>query len=274
MSKDNHNQFLPEPPESASGIDEKIAALRQRLAADVAAWPQSANTLFADLAASSDVMEDDAMMVLIVQDALHGVDVPRKYPEAYRRLLSNSYLRQTFLDLLAALDPNQPQDAPLMPKPDLSFLHTAVSPQPTIHHTPSGWQAAWRLLGDYLTRRFPAPMSPVYRSAYDDLLSEQNVTLLEDAFAVAGLQLDILLEANVDIENPDAPTLSLSVAAFSGTEPPPLQAILTWGAYQATAVLDTYGQAFFPPLAVATVLDETGQVISADLHLVLQPASP
>jgi hypothetical protein len=270
MSKETHNQFLPEPPESASGIDAKIAALRQRLTTDAAAWPPSANTLFDDLSASSDSMEDDAMLVLIVQDALRGVDVPRQYPEAYRHLLTNGRLRQTFLDLLAALEPNQPSAMPPMPKPDLSFLHTAVSPQPTVRHTPSGWQAAWQLLGDYLTRCFPAPMSPVYRSAYDNLLDEQSVILLEDEFDIGGSQVSLLLEVNLDVENPGEPTLLLFVAAMSGAEPPPLQASVTWGSYHATAVLDRYGQAFFSPLDVAAVLDESGQAFGADLSLTLE----
>ena len=271
MSKDTHNQFPPERPESASGIDEKITTLRQQLITDTAAWPSSANALFADLIASSDVMEEDAMLELIVQDALRGVDVPRKYPEAYHHLLTNEHLRQTFLDLLVALDPNQAQDMPSMPKPDLSFLQTAASSQPTLYHSPAGWQATWRLLGDYLTNCFPVSMSLVYRSAYDNLLEEQSTILLEDEFAVAGLQLNVLLAANLDVENPDGLTLSLSVAAFSGVEPPPLQAVLTWGAYQATAVLDPYGQAHFPLLAATSVLDETRQTINADLHLLLEP---
>ena len=270
MSKDLQNQPLPEPSESVSEIDKKIAALRQRLVTDADAWPQSANALFTDLAASSDGMEDDAMLVMIVQDALHGADVPRKYPEAYRRLLSNGRLRQTFLDLLTALDPNEPSAMPPLPKPDLSFLHTAVSPQPTIRHTPSGWQAAWQLLGDYLTRCFPAPMSPVYRSAYDSLLDEQSVILLEDEFDIGGSQVSVLLEVNQDVENPGVPTLLLFFAATSGAEPPPLQASVTWGSYHETAVLNAYGQAFFPPLDVTTVLDESGQTFSAPLSLTLE----
>jgi hypothetical protein len=271
MSKDINNLFLPEAPEPASEIDKKIIALRQRLATDVAAWPASANALLTDLAPSSDESEGDVMLALLVQDALNGVDVPRKYPEAYRRLLRNGRLRQTFLDLLAALDPNQAQEMPPLPKPDLSFLHTAVTPQPTIRQTSTGWQAAWQLVSDYLTRCFPPAPSLAYRASYDNLLEEQSIVLLENEFSVAGSLLNVLLEVTIDTENPATPTLVLSVAAFSGTEPPPLQAVLTWGSYQATAVLNTYGQAFFPPVAISTVLDESGQTINADLHLLLEP---
>jgi hypothetical protein len=273
MSRDINNPLLPEAPKSASEIDKKIAALRQRLATDATAWSASANALFTDLATPAEETEDDVMLVLLVQDALRSVDVPRKYPKAYRRLLANGRLRQNFLDLLTALDPNQPSAMPPMPKPDLSFLHTAVSPQPTIRHTPSGWQVAWQLLSDYLTRCFPASLSPVYRSAYDSLLDEQSVILLEDEFTIARSQLNVLLEVNLAVESPDMPTLLLSVAAMSGAEPPPLQAKVTWGSYQATAVLDAYGQASFPPLEVATVLDESGQSFSADLRLLLEPTT-
>jgi len=273
MNKDKNNQLLPEAPEPASEVDKKIAALHQRLATDAAAWPASANALFADLVASAEEMEDDVMLVMLVQDALRGEDLPGKYPEAYRRLLANGRLRQTFLDLLTALDPNESSAMPPLPKPDLSFLHTAVSPQPTVRHTPSGWQAAWQLLGDYLARCFPAPMSPVYRSAYDSLLDEQSIILLEDDFTIAGSQLNVLLEINLDVANAGLPTLLLSVAVTHGVELPPLQASVTWGSYEATAVLDAYGQAFFPPLEVATVLDENGQTFSADLSLTLEPTT-
>lgn len=271
MNKDKNNQLLPEAPEPASEVDKKIAALRQRLATDAAAWPASANALFADLAASAEESEDDVMLVMLVQDALRGEDVPRKYPEAYRRLLANGRLRQTFLDLLTALDPNEPPAMPPLPKPDLSFLHTAVSPQPTIRHNASGWQATWQLISDYLTHCLSTPMSPVYRSSYDGLLDEQSIILLEGEFIVAEMQLNVLLEANLSAENPDTPTLLLLVAADNDAEALPLQAAITWGSYQATAVLDAYGQASFPPLTLDLVVDESGQSFSADLHLVLEP---
>ncbi len=214
------------------------------------------------------------MLVLIVQDALHGVDVPRKYPQVYRRLLNDSNLCQTFLEMLAALDPNQAVEMPPMPKPDLSFLDTAVSPQPTVHTSKSGWLATWQLLSNYLNNCFPAPLSLAYRATYDDLLEEQNVILLEDLFSVDGLELNILLEAILDADYPDTPTLSLSVVALGGQPLPPLQAVLTWGDYQATAVLNHYGMAFFPKLAITSVLDETQQAISDDLQLVLESISP
>jgi hypothetical protein len=270
MSEDTNNHFLPEPLKSASEIDALIAALRQQLATDDAAWPPTAVSLFSDLSASSDEMENDAMLTILVQDALRGVDVPRKYPQAYRTLLSNGRLRQRFLDLLAALEPNQAEAMPPMPKPDLSFLQTAVSPHPTIHHSPTGWQAAWQLLGDYLANCFPAPTAQTYRSSYDDLLEEQYGVLLEDEFSVANMQYNVLLAAEINAENPEVTTLSLTVAAVSGHQPP-LQATLTWGSYQAVLPLDGYGQAVFPPLVIAAILDETGQAISADLHLVLEP---
>lgn len=273
MSKDKNNQFLPEGPRSDSDIDRKIAALRQRLAIDTAAWPASADALFTDLLPSADDTEDDVMLVMLVQDALRGEDVPRKYPTAYRRLLANGRLRQTFLDLLTALDPNEPSTMPPLPKPDLSFLQTAVSPQPTIRHTPSGWQAAWHLLSDYLTGRLPAPMSPAYRSSYDALLDEQSIILLEGEFTVAEMQLNILLEANLSAENPDAPTLLLLVAADNDAEALPLQAAITWGSYKATAVLDAYGQASFPPIPLDMVLTESGQSFTADLRLLLEAAA-
>ena len=263
------------PSEAAAEVDKKIAALRQQLAADVAAWPEATKALLADLSfAQDEEMEEDAMLELIVQDVLRGVDVPRKHPQIYRRLLGNSQLRQTFLEMLTALMPDRDEEIPPMPKPDLSFLSTAVSTQAIVHNLKSGWQATWKLLGDHLTNCFPPSQTLAYRSAYDDLLEEQNIILLEDEFSVDGLQLNVLLEANLEAEQPDTPTLSLSVAAVSGQQLPSLQAGLLWGRYEATAVLDRYGMARFPRLAIASVLDETRQVIQADLQLILESISP
>lgn len=275
MSNEIKDQSLPEPDKEVSEIDKKIAALRQRLAIDASAWPQTAVALFADLSVSVDeMMGDDGMLELVVQDALRGVDIPHKYPQVYRRLLSNSSLRQTFLDLLTALEPNPEQQIPPMPKADLSFLQTAVSLQPTIQTSPSGWQVTWQLFSDYLNSCLPTSSSLVYRSTYDDLLEDQTIVLLEDVFSVDGLELNILLEAKLDADYPPTPTLSLSVAAFSGQPLPPLQAGLTWGEYQATAILNRFGLALFPSLAVDTVFDETRQVISDDLQLILESISP
>jgi hypothetical protein len=268
------NLPLPEPSESASAINRKIAALRQLLNTDPSTWPQFANTLLDDLTASSDKKEDDAMLVYIVEDALRGADLPRKYPELYRRLLSDSSLRHTFLDMLAALDPNQPIEMPPMPKLDLSFLATAVSPQPTVHTSKFGWQATWQLLSDHLDKCFPDPLSLAYRTSYDDLLEDQAIVLLEDVLDIDGRQLNVLLEAILDVDAPDAPTLSLSVASFSGEPLPRLQATLIWGDYQATAVLNHYGIAWFPSLAITSVLDNSQQTIGDDLQLVLETISP
>lgn len=274
MSNEINDQSLPEPDKVVSEIDKKIAAFRQRLAIDASAWPQTAAALFADLSVSVGELEDDAMLELIVQDALRGVDIPRKYPHVYRRLLSNNSLRQTFLDLLTALESNQAQQVPPMPKADLSFLQTAVSLQPTVHTSPSGWQATWQLFSDYLNNCLPGPSSLAYRSMYDDLLEDQTIVLLEDVFSVDGLELNMLLEAKLDADYPNTPTLSLSVAAFSGQPLPPLQAGLTWGKYQATAVLNRFGIALFPSLTVDTILDETRQVIGDDLQLILESTLP
>jgi len=151
-------------------------------------------------------------------------------------------------------------------------LYTADSPQPTIHHSPSGWHASWQLLSNYLTNQFLTPLIPAYRSGYDNLLEEQSVVLLEDTYTIADSQLNVLLEINLDVDNLETPTLFLSVSSNSNQQPP-MQASLTWGGYQATAVLDHYGQATFPALRISEILDKTGQAINADLHFVLELAS-
>lgn len=256
----------------------KLEALRQQLAKP-GEWAETADRIFDVLTPSSQELsvtkDDEEMLDLVVSDALNGIDITVQYPDFYRKLLANMELRQVFLETLDMLEKSQTggtESLPEAPNENLSFLKTAVSPHPTINQSPSGnWQATWQMLTDYLTTCFFRQTMPVYRSATESWLEEQTHILLQTEVEIDKMVVTILLEAMTQVEHPGMLTLSLSATSFKEQELPQLRASLTWGDYQATAVLNNYGQVFFPPLAIEHVLDEIGQAISSDLLLTLTP---
>lgn len=259
----------------------KLEALRQQLAKP-GEWLETADRLFHVLTPSSQELsvtkDDEEMLDLIVSDALNGVDITVQYPAFYRKLLANIELRQIFLETLNLLEKSQTESVtplPEAPSEDLSFLKTAVPPPPTISQSPSGiWQATWQMFSDYLTTCFFRPLLPVYRSPTESWLEEQTNVLLQTELQVDNVALTLLLEAITQVEHPGMLALTLSVTSFTEEDLPPLEAFLTWGSYQVTAVLNDYGQVYFPPLTIEQVLDETGQAISSDLLLTLTPITP
>ncbi len=259
----------------------KLEALRQQLAKP-GEWPETADRLFHVLTPSSQELsvtkDDEEMLDLIVSDALNGVDITVQYPAFYRKLLADIELRQIFLETLDLLEKSQTEGLtplPEAPSEDLSFLKTAVPPHPTMSQSSSStWQATWQMLNDYLTTCFFRPMMPVYRSSTESWLEEQTNILLQTELQVDKTVFTVLLEAISQVEHPGMLALSLSVTSFVEQELPLLEAFIKWGDYQATAVLNNYGQVSFPPLAIEHVVDETGQAISSDLLLTLTPITP
>lgn len=83
------------------------------------------------LTASQTDVED---LSLIIDDALKGVDVAKRYPSVYQKLLGSAELRQAFLDTLDLMEKDQAGKLVPLPKlikPKLAFL-TILPVQPTL----------------------------------------------------------------------------------------------------------------------------------------------
>ncbi len=105
-------------PSGSDWVREKLAALRRALKTAQDSWPTSADRLQDDLAQFSEAditAEDNAMLSLVVDEALQGVDIVKTYPDFYQQLLANAELRQAFLNALEMLEGDQPGESETPP---------------------------------------------------------------------------------------------------------------------------------------------------------------
>jgi hypothetical protein len=255
-------------------VQEKLAALRQQ-AAEPGQWPESADRLLALLEQQSQLPDtdesDDEMLSLIVHEAQAGVDIATQYAPFYQKMLANPRLFQAFLDALHVLETDEEGTA-VLPQPasrDLSFLHQRASRPPQIQPSTAGaWRLTWQLFQEQLRLLlFPTP-EPGYRRSHP-FLEDESFILLQDEVTVDGRSLELLLEAVRPVEQPERLRLQVIVAA-ADDQLPSLTATITWGRYMETAALDAYGRAHFPPLSLADILDDAGQLQRDDLQLVLE----
>ncbi len=217
------------------------------------------------------------MLSLVVNDALEGVDIARRYPSFYRRMLADPQLRWAFLEALEILE--QDKSGGLEPLPegldvDLSFLERAQPPSPILQEKPAGlWRLAWERPATYLQSLLLDTLltsRPIHR-ALTNFLEDDRLMLVDDTVEIAGDELGVLLEAVRPAAAPDALHLSLLITAETASS---LQATIEWGAFRETAVVKAFRRVTFPPLPLADVVDEIGQQIAAALCLTVEPVAP
>lgn len=217
------------------------------------------------------------MLSLVVNDALEGADITRRYPTFYRRMLANPELRWAFLEALEILGNGEAGELDPLPDDldiDLSFLERAQSPPVLMKTTPDGsWSLAWHrpvtFLQSLLANSLSAPR-PVYR-ALANFLEDDCLTLVDDIVNVADDEVGVLLEAVRPAGAPNDLRLSLLVTAETAET---VRATVEWGAFHESAVVNAFGQVTFPRLPLATVFDEVGQKMAAALSLTLEPVAP
>lgn len=259
---------------ASSDFAKKLADLRDQLQRNELEWPETADSLIADIAllnidisASS---QDFEMLSLVVDAVLRGDDIARAYPKFYKRMLVHADLQQAFFDILeTAMHDQESEPLPVFPPPNLDFLQQQdISSPPIItHHLLHGWQAVWRVMRASLDHQFILPLV-AYRSGIS-VLDEDSTLLLHNEFEIETSSWRVTLEA-VSLPN-DPNQLSLFLSVTTDQDPfPSLQATLRWGNFQETAVLDPYGRTRFSSLPFAELIDETGQAFRTDLHLALE----
>lgn len=276
MNEDSADNLTPD------WVERKLAELRRALA-EGKAPPAASGRLLDDLYGPAPDMpaeELQSMLTLLVDEARQGVDITRRYPELYRALVRHPALHQTFVESLEILDESEdPAWNPLPgpPSRDLSFLHE-LEPAGLVQQVePNRWRISWRRSAQELARLFrPGALAPILRGDLDDWDEEDDRrTLLRQLATVDGLELDVLLETAEPAEDTRELPLFLTVTRGGGqTARPTLTAVVSWGDYQASAVLDQDGSAVLPPAPLDAVYDAELAEFKDGLRLVLDIVQP
>lgn len=229
--------------------------------------------------------EEAVMLAHLISAAIDGVDIPRRYPQAFQRLLADPYLRAAFLDALEILDDEPSLDLPLPASRDVSFLQALNrDPAPERTRESSAWQVRWRRSAEEIAGLFSflsqSPL-PALREAAG-FLEDETVTLLRGKVSAVGLELDVTVEATRPAAQPDE--LQLSLWVLSAAEPPATQsavqaarhgeeaellATVTWGAYEAQVTIAGDGHYPLPSRPISSVLDDADRS-AGDLSVTIQ----
>jgi hypothetical protein len=220
------------------------------------------------------------MLSIIVNDALDGVDIVGRYPGFYRQMLAHPELHQAFVDALSVLEMDAAgQLSPFPVAPEFGFLQSAAAPDSardaassTITLTaPHRWRIRWQQSLTHLQELlFPPGAQLAYRDA-TTYLEESSYQLLRSDVQIDDQPLEVLLEATLTPDAPDFLQLQLWIAGeMDPQRRSKLQTSLEWGDYRATAPVDGYGHARFPPAHLDALLDAETQTFKSALDLVLE----
>lgn len=214
------------------------------------------------------------MLSIVVNDALLGVDVMKKYPAFFARMLVDEELRTAFLDTLELLEQSRAGELPDYAGPEtinLDFLQQLM-PQPVVRQSAADkLQLVWHRTIEQLQKMFYiASLQPdeVYRSDDLLLLDENYINLLHSQVVVGEQEYEIRLDAIRAVADPQ--NLSLMVAILGPEEQSQqFQATVAWGDYVQTAETNKFGFAKFPALKTAVLFDSSGE-LTHDLELCLE----
>lgn len=225
--------------------------------------------------------EQDVMLAHLISAALDGVDIPRRYPQAFRRLVADPDLRAAFLEAIEIMEMGPSLDLPLPASRDLSFLQSVErNPPPGGADAPSAWPVRWRRSAEEIAGLFSflsQSPAPALREAAG-FLEDETVTLLRGKVSAVGLELDVTVEATRPAEQPDE--LRLSLWVLSAGEPTTSQparhgkdaalvATVTWGAYETEVTITGDGHYALPSRALSSVLDDADSS-AGDLSVTIQ----
>ncbi len=218
---------------------------------------------------------DNDMLSIIVDEAIKGVEISKRYPDFYKKLLGNHELRKAFLDTMESIELEEINELVVMPgpsSPNLGFL-TNKPAQPTLSKLDDKWQISWLRTIDQLRSIF-SPVKLAYRS--DPAMFEDPwFTLLRDEIEVNGIMYSVVLECTFseDEETALSPFLNIAVTvgATKGRPHFPVQTSLQWGAYDESLQIHKEGRAKFPDIPFKAVFDKEKENIKAELNLTIRP---
>lgn len=216
---------------------------------------------------------DDEMLSLMVSEAIKGVDIPKRYPTFYQRLLSDPNLRQAFVDLLGLTeDENKPLPFPKATSTDLDFLSPHLLEPRLEKLSKNKWLVSWKQTVEQLQTIF-SPSAFASRKELS-LLEDRWFILLRDEIDIEGSIYTLDLEGASSEEESDAISafLNLAVTLEAGSNQLkfPIQASLKWGSYQASILITEEGRAKFPNIPFIFIFDNDLKTVKSDLDFSLE----
>lgn len=218
--------------------------------------------------------EDFEFLSLFVEDAMNGVDVVRRYPAYYQKLLGNPNLRQAFLDIIQLMEDDLNQVMESLPEPtrgNLKFLFD-TSKSVTEAGLLKGWQTDWIRSIQQLQDIFSPPQL-AYRSS-SGLIDEDKFVILSDDFKLTDLRYTIAIECAL-IEYPQTGlSTQLNIGISSDKEMIQsgisLKATLKWGNYRESVIFEQAGRILLPSIPLEMIFDSSLERITSDLLLTIE----
>jgi hypothetical protein len=213
------------------------------------------------------------MLSILVNDALIGIDIMKKYPALYTRMLADEQSRTAFLDILELLQQSRAGELPEYSGPsitNLDFLRQAIS-RPIIGKTRENkLELIWRRTAGQLQKIFSiVALHPGEGCRPGNLfLDESPIYLLHSRLEIDEQVFVVRLAAISAAANPENLNLMLSVFAPEGISYQ-FEAAIIWGDYRHTVEVTEFGLAGFPPLKTMQLLGPSGD-LNHDLELHLK----
>lgn len=211
-----------------------------------------------------DEAEDEVILAQLMSAAFHGLDIQRRFPRSFRRLLVDPALRAAFLEGLEALEEDAATALPFPASRDLSFLRSLRrEPVPQPPDSSGAWKTRWSRSAEEVARLFSFLSfrpTPALREAAG-FLEDETVTLLRGKLSSKGMELDVTLEATRPASQPDELHLSLWVLAANERaalrdDSYALAAAVAWGSYEVAVKITGDGHYKLPSRDIAGVLDD------------------
>ncbi|MCB2160556.1 hypothetical protein KQH40_00560 [bacterium] len=233
--------------------------------------------LLTDLQISTgDVTEDEIdVIALLVSDVLDGVDIEKRYPSEYKKLLHNYTFQKFFLealDMQTSIQSNDSESDRLAEKFDLSFLKQNKKSAGKDFTNPVKfvWEKTVEELSTLFTRQKFAYRNHLFADP------DAEIVLFREDKQQDEFETMVLLSVknNVSEESISVKVLASLKDRLERDLAFDIEMSLNWGAYQKSQPLSLgFNQMEFDAIPLAAVLDfKTGE-ISQSLNLVITIAS-
>jgi hypothetical protein len=219
---------------------------------------------------------DDEMLSIIVDEAYRGIDISKRYPTFYRKLLVNPSLRQAFIDILESLEKegeNELIALPNRPNINLDFLKKHASKLIFEIIDQDNWRISWLRTFEQLQEIF-TPQELAFRLDVD-LIEDPWFTLLRKEFEVGKSRYTIVLDCTLSEKGNEAlsPYLNIAVTLGASDQPKfPIHARLQWGEYNERIFIAEEGRVRLPDIPLSTTFDEEFNLVESELNFTLGTA--